>query len=99
MILVFPEEMHITILPALYFLKLDHFSQVSSRHLAPSCPRLVSPHRPCLVPPHRPHLAPYRRPHRTSPCCPCPITNHQFVSSTRTSLRFLPRNWRRVEKS
>src|SRR5882724_10682252 len=115
MILVFPEETYITILPALYFLELDHFSQVSSHRLMPSHPRLVSPHRPHLVPPqhprlispHCPRLAPSCHPHRTSPCHPCPIspshprpiTNHQFVSSTQTSLRFLPQNWRRVEKS
>src|SRR5882724_7532316 len=43
MILVFPEEMYITTLLALYFLRLEHFSQVSSHHLAPSHPHLVSP--------------------------------------------------------
>src|SRR5882724_7905061 len=34
MILVFPKEMYITILPSLYFLELEHFSQISSPHLA-----------------------------------------------------------------
>src|SRR5882724_9724972 len=115
MILVFPEEMYITILPALYFLKLDHFSQVSSCHLMPPHPHLVSPlhscivlpRHPCLILPHRPHLAPSHHPHHTSPhrphpispSHPQPVTNHQLVLSTRTSLRFLPQDWRREEES
>src|SRR5882724_1268274 len=101
MILVFPEEMYITILLALYFLELDHFSQVSSCRLAPShphlvSPRLIPPQHPCLVSPCHPRLAPSHRPCHTSPCRPCPIspshprpvTNLQLVSSTQTSFRF-----------
>src|SRR5882724_7097875 len=68
MILVFPEETYITILPALYFLELDHFSQVSSCRLTPSCPCLVSPCHPHLVPPQHPCLV--------SPCRPCLAPSH-----------------------
>src|SRR5882724_12446593 len=115
MILVFPEETYITILQALYFLKLDHFYQVSSHCLTPSRPHLVLPRHSCLIPPqhpcfispHHPHLAPSHHPHCTSPChpcpispcCPWPITNHQLVLSTQTSYRFLPQDWRRVGRA
>src|SRR5882724_4594663 len=55
MILVFPKETYITILPALYSLKLDHFSQVSSHRLALSS-------TPCSAPTSMPHLTPSSRP-------------------------------------
>src|SRR5882724_10423665 len=100
MILVFPKT-YITILPALYFLKLDHFPQVSSHRLVLSCPHLVSPRlippqHPRLILPCRPHLTLSCRPRRTSPCRPRPIssshpwpvTNHQLASSTRNSFQF-----------
>src|SRR5882724_12687657 len=75
--------------------------------ILPRCPHLVLPRHPCLILPRCPCLAPSHRPCRTSPHRPCPVspshprpvTNHQFVSSTQTSLQFLPQNWRRVEKS
>src|SRR5882724_1805407 len=98
MILVFPEETYITILLALYFLELDHFSQVSSHRLTPSHAHLISLHRPhlvlprhpCLISPRHPCLTPSHHPCCTSPCCPRPVTNHQLISSTQTSLQFLP---------
>src|SRR5882724_6563645 len=107
MILVFPKETYITILPALYSLKLDHFSQVSSCCLMPSRPCLVPLRHLRLVLPCCPHLTLSHCPRRTSPCHPCPIspshpwpiTNHQLFFSTRTSPRFLPQDWRRAVES
>src|SRR5882724_9546575 len=48
MILVFPEEMSISTLPACYFHELEHFSQVSSHHLTPFCAHIILNCHPCL---------------------------------------------------
>src|SRR5882724_650342 len=85
MILVFPEETYITILPALYYLELDHFSPsfIPLSHT-------VSP-LPCLALLSIPHSALTSTPHlalTSTPClvplstpCPIPSSSLHIASS------------------